>query len=74
MSWQQGLKHTFQWKISRSIPIWDPALACKINVLRNIVIKTKIKTSFLLDNIAGNISCEYSTGMTSPFHLYIITL
>ena len=58
----------------RSIPIWDPALACKINVLRNIIFKTKIKTSFLLDNIAANISCEHGTEMTSPFHLYIITL
>ena len=51
--------------------------ACTINVLDNRVFKTKIeelKTVISLENIAGNISCEDVTEMTSPFRLDTITM
>ena len=55
----------FPWRI-RLWPAW------LINVLHNMIFKTKIehlKTGVSLENIVGNISCEYGAKMTSPFHL-----
>ena len=45
-----------------------PFLACAINVLHNMVFKTKIKqlkTAVSFWNIAANISCEDGTEMMS---------
>ena len=56
---------------------WGPFLACAVNVLNNIVFKTKIeqlKTTLSLANIVGNIASEDDTEMASPFRLDTIKL
>ena len=57
---------------------FGPVLVGTINVLHEMVFKAKIeqlKIAVSLQNIAGNISCEYSmeTGMTSLFRLGTMT-
>ena len=62
----------FNWNTSCRIPTGAPVLACMINVLHNMLFKTKIeqlKTVVLFENIGGNISCECDTEMMSPFRL-----
>ena len=54
-----------------------PDFACTNNVLDDRVFKAKIKelkTVISLENIAGNISYEDVTEMTSPFRLDTITM
>ena len=62
----------FNWNTSCRISTGAPVLACMINVLHNMLFKTKIeqlKTVVLFENIGGNISCECDTEMMSPFRL-----
>ena len=70
-------KVTFSLKYFSQYFEWDSDLACTVNVLDDMVFKTKIKelkTVVSLENIAGNISCENVTEMTSPFCLDTITM
>ena len=72
----QGGREWETVKFAIYIPIGALILACVVNVL-HMVFRTKIeqvKTTVLLENIAGNVSCEDDTEMTSPFRLDIITL
>ena len=65
-------KLCLQWNISCSIPIGTHVLACVVNVLHNMVFKTKIKQlkrTVSLENIVGNISSEKNTEITSSICL-----
>ena len=76
--WHNSNKYQLRFHCNISAFPWRPPfLVCAINVLHNFVFKTKIvqlKTTILLDNIAGNIPCEHGTEMTSPINLYTLTL
>ena len=68
----------FHWDISRSIPFGPPVLAGVVNVLYNMVLRTKIeqlnKRTVSLANIAVNISCKEKTEMMSPSFRYYYTV
>ena len=52
-------------------------MACAVNVLHNMVLRTKIeqpKTAVSLENTAGKISCDDDTEVTSFFRLDTLTL
>ena len=67
---RKDLKLRSHLNIIRSIPIEDTFSACAINILHNMVFKTKLKqlkAAVSLENIAGNISYQYGTEITLTF-------